>query len=136
MKFVSTVTLDESFEGACERVVAAFGEQGFGVLTTVDVQRVLKEKLQQAMEPYRIYGICNPTLASEALAVEPQVGVMLPCTVVVRQSNGVSEVVVLRPAVIRELAPDSRLQPIMDDATRRVEAAVGSLVGEDRAGAR
>jgi uncharacterized protein (DUF302 family) len=131
MRFVSSVTLDQSFESACEKVVAAFGEQGFGVLTTVDVQGVLKEKLQQVMEPYRIYGICNPKLASQALAVEPQVGVMLPCTVVVRQSAGGSEVVVLRPTVIAELDPDGRLRPIMEEANERVDAAVSSLAETD-----
>ncbi|MHB8394061.1 MAG: DUF302 domain-containing protein [Candidatus Dormibacteria bacterium] len=127
MRFVKTLRLDAPFEQVCDQVLEAFRAQGFGVLTTVDVQEVMRQKLQKEVSPYRIYGICNPQLADRALAISPEVGVMLPCSVVVRAEGSHSQVHVLSPTVIGDLSSEPDLGEVMDEADRRVQAATEQL---------
>lgn len=128
MKYVQTIELHEPFADACLRVEAAFKEQGFGVLTTIDVDEVLQEKLNKAMPSYRIYGVCNPVLADRALTADPEVGVMLPCSVVVRaHAKEATAVSILSPAVIREMGPLPEVEQVMADAVTRISAAVAAL---------
>lgn len=77
------VHLDLSYEQALERVIQALKEQGFGVLTRIDVQATMKEKLNADFRPYSILGACNPPLAFKSLSANPEVGLMLPCNVTV-----------------------------------------------------
>jgi uncharacterized protein (DUF302 family) len=81
------VRIPDSFHDALERVEAALQEQGFGVLTRIDVQATLKEKLDVDFQPYVILGACNPPLVHRALSAEPQIGVMLPCNVTLEQQE-------------------------------------------------
>lgn len=87
------VTLDE----AEERTRAALSNAGFGVLTEIDVQATLKKKLGEDMAGYRILGACNPKMAHQALKIEPRVGAMLPCNVILREVDGGVEVSVIDP---------------------------------------
>ncbi len=133
MKYVRNVELDEPFAAACQRVEAAFQEQGFGVLTRIDVDQVLHEKLAKTLPPFRIYGVCNPGLADQALAVEPEVGVMLPCSVTVRElAEGRTMVSVLDPELVKEMAPGAELERVMADAGTRVAAAAAALSRDSR----
>jgi uncharacterized protein (DUF302 family) len=84
-------TLDVPFDQAITRVTEALKSEGFGVLSTIDVRATMKAKLDVDFEPYTILGACNPQLAHRALGIEPEVGLMLPCNVVVHQQQGTQE---------------------------------------------
>lgn len=112
---------------AVERVTAALKEEGFGVLTTIDVQRTLKDKLQIDSRPYVILGACNPQLAHRALEAEPEIGLLLPCNVAVYESNGETVVAAMDPAAALNLAGNPALEPIAREARTRLERVLGRL---------
>ncbi len=129
MSYGRTITLDLPQDEAVSRVKEAFAEQGFGTLTEIDVQATLEEKLGEQMEPYRILGVCNPQLAHRALDLDRRIGLLLPCTVVVRAGDGATEVEALDPQVMVSIPDDERLRPIADEAGRRIDAALDALAG-------
>lgn len=88
---------DIDFEEAVSRTRGALGDQGFGVLTEIDAKATMKRKLGVEMEPYLILGACNPKMAHQAIGMEPRVGAMLPCNVIVRQEQGGVEVSAIDP---------------------------------------
>ena len=98
MTYFHARTVEGDFEAVVERTRAALQKHGFGVLTEIDVQATLKTKIGQDFRPYRILGACNPVMAYEALTMEPHVGVMLPCNVVVQAVEGGVEVFAVDPA--------------------------------------
>lgn len=98
MSYFHARTVEGNFDAVLERTRAALQEHGFGVLTEIDVQATLKSKIDVDFRPYRILGACNPVMAHEALKMEPHVGVMLPCNVVVQQGEGGVEVFAVDPA--------------------------------------
>ncbi|MGZ9098317.1 MAG: DUF302 domain-containing protein [Brevundimonas sp.] len=98
MTYFHARAIDGDFEAVVERTRAALQAKGFGVLTEIDVQATLKTKIGQDFRPYRILGACNPVMAHEALKMEPHVGVMLPCNVVVQQVEAGVEVFAVDPA--------------------------------------
>lgn len=98
MTYFHARTIEGDFDAVVERTRAALQTHGFGVLTEIDVQATLKAKIGQDFRPYRILGACNPVMAHEALQMEPHVGVMLPCNVVVQQTGGGVEVFAIDPA--------------------------------------
>ena len=98
MSYFNARTFEAPFDAVIERTRAALQKHGFGVLTDIDVQATLKSKIGQDFRPYRILGACNPTMAHEALKLEPHVGVMLPCNVIVQQTDGGVEVAAIDPA--------------------------------------
>jgi uncharacterized protein (DUF302 family) len=127
MDYSKTIKLNVGFAQAVPKVKEAFAAQGFGVLTEIDVQTTLKTKLGAEMEPYLIIGACNPQLAHVALDLTRDVGLLLPCNVVVRSEGDAVIVQALDPAVITAVADNPALQPIADEAGRRIEAALSSL---------
>jgi uncharacterized protein (DUF302 family) len=86
MSYHFTTTIDQPFNEAIETVTAALKEKGFGVLTTIDVKKAMKEKIDKDMNPYTILGACNPSYAYKALQCENKIGTMLPCNVVVQET--------------------------------------------------
>jgi len=98
MTYFHARKLDGDFETIVERTRAALQRHGFGVLTEIDVQATFKTKIGEDFRPYRILGACNPVMAHEALKMEPHVGVMLPCNVVVQAVEGRVEVFAVDPA--------------------------------------
>jgi len=102
--FAMTATVPGSYDEVKERVVAALKDQGFGVLTTIDVQSTLKQKLDADMERYEILGACNPALAHQALEADREIGLLLPCNVVLRQAGDGVTVSMLDPEAMFSLA--------------------------------
>lgn len=128
MDYGITVSTDLGFDEAVTRTREALAEQGFGVLTEIDVQKTLKAKLDRDMEPYLILGACNPQLAEQALDVERDIGLLLPCNVVVRRADGRTLIQALDPQVMVSLPDRPELQPVADDASKRLQAALSSVV--------
>jgi len=128
MDYGMTVTLDLPYDQAVPAVKQALQDQGFGVLTEIDAQATMKEKLGEDMEPYLILGACNPQLAHRALDVDRQIGLLLPCNVVVR-AEGENRTVVsaLDPQIMVTIPEREDLRPIADDAGRRIRAALDAL---------
>lgn len=115
------------------KVLDALKQEGFGVLTEIDVQKTLKEKLGEDMEPYLILGACNPRLAHRALEVDRSIGLLLPCNVVLRETPDGVEVSILDPLAMFEMV-DSRTQAALKDLPqeaaerlRRVVDYLGSI---------
>lgn len=127
MTYAKTITLDLPYDEAVPRVKEALKAQGFGTLTEIDVQATLKEKLGQDMEAYVILGACNPQLAHRALEVEREIGLLLPCNVVVRADGERSLVQALDPSIIAEVSGNTALPPIAEEAGRRIDAAMAEL---------
>ena len=124
------VTLPGSFASARETVVGALKEQGYGVLTSVDVQETLREKLGEEVEAYEILGVCNPSLAYRALEIDRRVGLLLPCSVTLRETGAGVEVRVLDPQEAFRLAPEpalAALGPVASEARDRLVAAIRGL---------
>ena len=127
MNYGKSVKLTLGFSEAVPKVKAVFAAQGFGTLTEIDVQTTLQTKIGAEIEPYVILGACNPQLAHQALQVTRDIGLLLPCNVVVRQIDGGVMVQALDPSIIASLPGDPALQPIADEAARRIDAALDSL---------
>jgi uncharacterized protein (DUF302 family) len=122
-----TTRVRAPFAQTVERVRAALKDQGFGVLTEIDVRATLRDKLGEEMEDYLILGACNPPLAHRALEVDRRIGLLLPCNVVVRADGGETVVEALDPQVMVGVSGQSALEPVADEATRRLVAALDAL---------
>jgi uncharacterized protein (DUF302 family) len=129
MDYGTGVRLDSGFDDTVARVRDALKEQGFGVLTEIDVRATLKEKLGHDMEPYLILGACSPPLAHRALDVDRRIGLLLPCNVVVRADGDGTVVEALDPRIMVGLAGQDALAPVADEAGARLSAALASLDG-------
>jgi uncharacterized protein (DUF302 family) len=127
MDYGITIRTPAPFGEAVARVRDALKAQGFGVLTEIDVQATLRDKLGEEMEPYLILGACNPPLAHRALAVDRRIGLLLPCNVVVRTEAGQTVIEALDPQAMIAVAGEASLQPVADEAASRLRAALASL---------
>jgi uncharacterized protein (DUF302 family) len=127
MSYGTSVTLDSSFADAVSRVRAALREQGFGVLTEIDVTATLRAKLGEQIEDYVILGACNPPYAHAALGIDRSIGLLLPCNVVVRAAGDRTVVEALDPQVMVTLTGRPELKPVADQVGRRLARALAEL---------
>jgi uncharacterized protein (DUF302 family) len=122
-----TARTGASFAEASTRIREALKAQGFGVLTEIDVQATLREKLGEQMEEYVILGACNPPLAHRALSADRAIGLLLPCNVVVRGAGDHTVVQALDPRAIAAVSGHPELTDIAEDAAARIQAALDTL---------
>lgn len=127
MNYTTTVALPLSIEAAIPIVKEALRAQGFGTLTEIDVKSTLYEKIGEDFEPYVILGACNPRLAFRALSAEREIGALLPCNVVVRQSEGGVTVDALDPAIMAKVTENPELGPIAEEAALLIGEALAGL---------
>lgn len=119
---------NETFDGAVRQVTEALKTEGFGVLTEIDVRQTLKKKLDVDFRRYVIFGACNPTLAKQALEVEPQIGLLLPCNVVVQEAPQVGVTVsIADPRVMFQLVGNAALGPVVEEAETRLRRVIKAL---------
>jgi uncharacterized protein (DUF302 family) len=113
-----------SFADAVARVRETLAEEGFGVLTEIDVQATLKARLDEDIEPYLILGACNPPYAHQALLLDPELGSLLPCNVVVSEREGKTHVSAVDPVAMLGIVANAELDPIAVEIRGKVERAV------------
>jgi uncharacterized protein (DUF302 family) len=130
MTYALHTSIHQPYAAVVDRVRAALAEQGFGVLTDIDLQATMKAKLDADIPPQVILGACRPPLAHAALQAEPSIGLLLPCNVVVRSVGEDSTVVeAVDPQMMVAMTDNPALQTVSDDATTRLRAALASLGG-------
>jgi uncharacterized protein (DUF302 family) len=127
MDYGITVRISAPFAEVVARVRDALKVQGFGVLTEIDVQATLRDKLGEDLENYLILGACNPPLAHRALTADRRIGLLLPCNVVVRTDAGQTVIEALDPQTMVAVTGQPSLQPVADEAAARLRAALSSL---------
>lgn len=115
------------YDAAVVRVEAALQQEGFGILTRIDVRETLKKKIDVDFRPYVILGACNPPLAHRALSAEDTIGLMLPCNVVVAETSSGSEVAIARPSVMMTVADAEGLEAVAEEAQARLERALANV---------
>ena len=131
MKTIGTyafeVTTRRGFDDAVRRVTALLGEQGFGVLTEIDVAATLKAKLGLETRPYRILGACNPPFAHRALKAEPHVGVLLPCNVVVWDEGEHRVVAAMEPRVMSAMVESDDVRAVAEEVSARLHRVLDQV---------
>jgi uncharacterized protein (DUF302 family) len=124
---INRLIIDAEFEAVDGRTRAALAAQGFGVLTEIDVKATMKKKLAVDMPPYRILGACNPKMAHQAIGIEPRVGAMLPCNVILREVDGGVEVSAIDPVASMQAIDNTELIGVAGQVRDLLAKAVAAI---------
>lgn len=128
MSYYFSKIVDDSFDDAIERVTEMLSNEGFGVLTTIDVSGTLKKKLEVDFQRYTILGACNPGYAYQALQAEDKIGTMLPCNVIVQETaDGKVEVAAVDPMASMKAIENESLGTIATEVRSKLQSVIGSL---------
>ncbi len=127
MSYHISKTVDLSFQDAIERTTAVLMENGFGVLTTIDVKATLKKKIDAEFRPYTILGACNPKLAMGAIEAEPHVGLMLPCNVIVQEVDGKVEISAIDPVASMQAIDNAKLTETAAKVRGMLETVIANI---------
>ena len=122
--YYSRILKDTSFEEAIEKITDSLKAEGFGILTEIDIKDTLKKKLNEDFRPYRILGACNPPYALKALTAEDKIGTMLPCNVVVQQTEEGIEVAAVDPVASMQAIDNPNLRDIATEIRNKLRTAV------------
>ncbi len=128
MSYSISTEVDLSYDEALEKVTEELQKEGFGVLTEIDVKKTLKEKLDVDVSRYKILGACNPSLAHKALLAEPGVGLLLPCNVIVYESeDGVTNVAAINAEAMLGVVNRDDIAPIAQDVNKRLKRVIDNM---------
>jgi uncharacterized protein (DUF302 family) len=116
-----------SYENAITKVTEELQKEGFGVLTSIDVQETMKKKLNLDFQKYVILGACNPPFAYEAIQVEEEIGLLLPCNIIVYEKEGKVNVAAFDPMVITKILENSAILPVAQEMKARLERVIAAV---------
>lgn len=128
MSYYHSTTIQGSFDSGLEKICAALGDEGFGIINEIDMAQTLKEKIGADFRPYLILGACNPQLAYEALQLEDKVGTMLPCNVIVQQlPSGLIEIAAIDPVASMSAIDNDQLKEAAERVRDKLRAAIAAV---------
>jgi len=127
MKYGISTAVNYSFQQAINKVTEELKKEGFGVLTTIDVSDTLKKKLDVDFPRYVILGACNPPFAHQALKAEEEIGLLLPCNVIVYEKHGTTHVAAFDPLVMSSILDNPAILPIAQEVRNRLERVISAL---------
>ncbi len=127
MKYGFSKAVDLTFDQALEKVTVELKKEGFGVLTTIDVQETLKTKLDVEFPRYVILGACNPPFAHKALQAEEEIGLLLPCNVIVYEKLGKTRVAAFDPMVMSVILGNRQMEPIAEEVKIRLKRVIAEM---------
>jgi uncharacterized protein (DUF302 family) len=127
--YALSATVDRDFDATVSEVRAALADQGFGIITEIDMQATLKAKIGAEIAPQVILGACNPGFAHRALLAEPAIGLLLPCNVVVRSTADGTVVEMINPQMLTDLTGSPEVAALSDEVTERLSAALAAVAG-------
>lgn len=127
MKYGFSKAVNLSFDEALAKVTEELKKEGFGVLTTIDVRETLKKKLDVEFPRYTILGACNPPFAYKALQAEEEIGLLLPCNVIVYEKQGRTRVAAFDPMVMSAILGNRQMEPVVDEVKARLERVIAAM---------
>lgn len=127
MNYYMTISMNGDLPTVEEKVREALGEEGFGVLTEIDVQATMKKKMEASMDPYKILGACHPPSAYKAIQAEDKIGTMLPCNVILQEKDGKVEVSAVDPIASMQAIENEQLGELASDVRDRLKRVLEGL---------
>ena len=127
MQYGFSKTTDYKFDEAIQKVTEELKKEGFGVLTTIDVKDTLKKKIDVDFKNYTILGACNPKLAHQALGVEEELGLLLPCNVIVYEKDGKSIVSIFDPIIMTNVIDNPQMKPVADEVKGKLQRVLEAV---------
>jgi uncharacterized protein (DUF302 family) len=127
MKYGFSKITDYGFEQAIEKVTEELKKEGFGVLTTIDVKDTLKKKIDVDIKKYTILGACNPKLAHNALQVEEELGLLLPCNIIVYEKDGKTVVSVFDPIIMTVVIENPEMKPVAEEVKKKLKKVLEAI---------
>lgn len=127
MEYGFSTTVDLSYDEAVTKVTEELKKEGFGVLTEIDVKETLKKKIDVDFKKYKILGACNPPLAHKALQMEEQLGLLLPCNVIVYESEGKTVVAAFDPMIMTKLIDNENMKAVAEDVKEKMQRVLKAL---------
>ncbi len=127
MHYGFSKTVDLSFEDTINKVTEELKKEGFGILTTIDIKETLKNKIDVDFKKYTILGACNPPLAHKALLAEEEIGLLLPCNVIVYEKEGKSAVSVFDPSLMSKVVENEKMNPIAEEVKEKLQRVFNNI---------